>query len=273
MNSVKKLAFMICFTLFYLNFATAKTYPKVEILPDQLMMGTLWHQTSAEYLAIAYQTFNLAKLVLDLELKKSTPKKKAIVLDLDETLLDNSPYQAMVIKSSTGYPHGWFDWIDAAQAKAIPGAVDFLNYADSKGLAIFYLSNRKIKKDRKVPGMMNTLKNMKALGFPQAVESQMYLRDKESSKESRREAISKNHTIIMIFGDNLNDHAKVFEHKNVADRKAAVDKLKDQFGIKLIVLPNAMYGEWEGAIYNYNWRTTVQEKDAIRRKALNVWYP
>ena len=55
--------------------------------------------------------------------------------------------------------------------------------------------------------MQNTLKNMRALGFPQAEESQMYLRDGSSSKESRRDAIASKYSIIMLFGDNLNDHA------------------------------------------------------------------
>ena len=273
MKNIKKLVFVISLTLACGGLATARTFPKVKTLPDQLMMATLWHQTSAEYRAIAYQTFNLAKMVLDMELMKSTPKKKAIVLDLDETLLDNSPYEAMVVKESTSYPHGWFDWIDAAKAKAIPGASEFLHYADSKGVAIFYLSNRKISKKRKMSGMQNTLKNIRALGFPQAKESQMYLRNAESSTESRRQAIAKNHTIIMLFGDNLNDHAKAFEHGTVAQRKAAVDNARSQFGTRYFVLPNAMYGEWEGAVYNYQWRKSVEEKAQMRSQALDVWYP
>jgi len=270
MKRAVKLALGI-FIIFWTVPAMAKTYPKVDLLPDQLVMSTLWHQTSAEFRAIAYQTFNLAKVVLDMELKKSTPKQKAIVLDLDETLLDNSPYQAMVVQKQTGYPHGWFDWIDAAEAEAIPGALDFLKYADAKGVAIIYLSNRKIKKDRKIPGMQNTLKNMRTLGFPQATESHMFLRDASSSKQPRRDAIAKKYSIIMLFGDNLNDHDAAFGHKGVAERKAAVDKLKHEFGHRYFVLPNAMYGEWEGAVYNYNWRSSTAEKSKMRKEGLNVW--
>ncbi len=264
------LGILICF---WTVPAMARTYPKVDVLPDQLLMATVWHQTSAEYRAIAYQTFNLAKIVLDMELKKATPKQKAVVLDLDETLLDNSPYQAMVVQQQTGYPHGWFDWIDAAEADAIPGALGFLKYADAKGGAIIYLSNRKIKKDRKIPGMQNTLKNMRALGFPQAEESHMFLRDASSSKQARRDAIAQKYSIIMLFGDNLNDHAEVFGHKGVAERKAAVDDLQHEFGYRYFVLPNAMYGEWEGAVYNYKWRKSIAEKSEMRKAALNVWVP
>lgn len=273
MKRFQKLWVGILFILSGASTAIAKPFPKVEFLSDQLLMATLWHQTSAEYRAIAYQTFNLAKLVLNIELTKPSEKKKAIVLDLDETLLDNSPYEAMVVKESTSYPNGWFDWIDAAQAKAIPGAVEFLKYADSRGVEIFYLSNRKIKKNRKAPGMKNTLKNIRDLGFPQANESHMYLRDKESGKQNRRNAIAENHSIIMLFGDNLNDFSDVFEHKSVDDRKTAVDTLKKSFGKKFIVLPNAMYGEWEGAVYDYKWRESAQKKSDMRMNGLNAWEP
>ncbi|MBU2647624.1 5'-nucleotidase, lipoprotein e(P4) family [bacterium] len=251
----------------------AKPYPKEDVLPDQLVMATLWHQTAAEYRAIAYQTFNLARVMLDMELQKQTAKQKAIVLDLDETLLDNSPYQAMVVIKQTGYPHGWFEWIDAAQAGAIPGAVEFLKYADAKGVAIIYLSNRKITKDRKIPGMQNTLKNMRALGFPQADESHMYLRNASSSKQSRRDEIATKFDIIMLFGDNLNDHDVIFEHKGVAERLAAVDANQKEFGHRYFVLPNAMYGEWEGAVYDYQWRKSTAEKSQMRKAALNAWEP
>lgn len=242
-----------------------------ENLSDQLMMGTLWQQTSAEYRAIAYQTFNMAKMVLDLELNKKGKKKKAIVLDIDETVLDNSPYQAMVIARKTGYPDKWFEWIDAAKAEPVPGALEFLKYADSKGVKIFYLSNRKIKKNRKVPGMKNTIKNLNAFGFPQVKESHLYLRSKESSKIKRRSQISENYDIVMLFGDNLNDFDGMFEHKGIKDRKAAVDEVKSMFGHRFFVLPNPMYGEWEGAVYDYNWRASEKEKKDMRLKALNDW--
>ncbi|MFH2129021.1 MAG: 5'-nucleotidase, lipoprotein e(P4) family [bacterium] len=264
------LGIVICFWILPVM---AKPYPKEDVLPDQLVMATLWHQTAAEYRAIAYQTFNLARVVLDVELQKQTAKQKAIVLDLDETLLDNSPYQAMVVVKQTGYPHGWFEWIDAAQAGAIPGAVEFLKYADAKGVAIIYLSNRKITKDRKIPGMQNTLKNMRALGFPQADESHMYLRNASSSKQSRRDEIATKFDIIMLFGDNLNDHDVIFEHKGVAERLAAVDANQKEFGHRYFVLPNAMYGEWEGAVYDYQWRKSTAEKSQMRKAALNAWEP
>ena len=101
----------------------------------------------------------------------------------------------------------------------------------------------------------------------------MYLRSGSSSKEERRQAIAKDHEVIMNFGDNLNDHSDDFKGKSIAERKAAVDKHRDKFGSVFIVLPNPMYGEWEGAIYSGNWRASSAEKVKMRKDALEPWRP
>ncbi len=251
----------------------AADYKKVDLLPEQMIMPTAWVQTSAEYRALTITIYRMAKVILDMHLATPSDKPKAVVLDLDETVLDNSPYQAMSVEYQTGYPNGWFDWVDAGQAEATPGALDFLHYADQQGVQIFYLSNRKIKKDRLVPGMENTLRNLRALGAPQAEESHMYLRSGSSSKEKRRQAIAENHEVVMWFGDNLNDHSDDFKGKTIAERKAAVDQHQDKFGTSFIVLPNPMYGEWEGAVYDYNWGASSAEKTQMRKQSLNTWHP
>jgi len=275
MNISKPLSLGLALWLTTVIPVAAKDYKTVELLPEQMVLPTAWTQSSAEYKALTVSIYNMSKIILDmhLHLPSASGKPKAVILDLDETVLDNSPYQAMTVERQTGYPNGWFDWIDAAQATAIPGALDFLHYADRRGVKIFYLSNRKISKDRLVPGMQNTLKNLRALGAPQAVESQMYLRSGSSSKEERRQAIAANHDVIMIFGDNLNDHSDDFKGKSIAARTAAVDTHRDKFGVTYIVLPNTMYGEWEGAIYGGNWRASDQEKVQMRKAALNPWQP
>lgn len=227
------------------------------------VMATLWMQTSAEYRALCYQAFNVAQVQLERALaNREADKKYAVIVDIDETVLDNSPYQAMLILENTSYPDGWAGWMDLGQAEAVPGAIDFLNMADSLGVDVFYVSNRRIS------GLEGTLKNLQELGFPQAVESHLYLRIDDSSKESRREAIDRTHEIVLLMGDNLNDFAMAFEEKSVADRLAAVDRTKDAFGHRFIVLPNPTYGEWEGAVYDYNWRLPDSEKNQLRKSHL-----
>ena len=83
----------------------------------------------------------------------------------------------------------------------------------------------------------------------------------------------KDHEVVMIFGDNLKDHSDDFKGGSITDRKAAVDTHTDKWGISFIVLPNTMYGEWEGTAYGYNWKATDAEKVELRKKALNYWNP
>ena len=102
-------------------------------------------QTSAEYRALCYQTFNLARINLDDALNNDKSRKKlAIIVDCDETVIDNSAYEGFLIGKDFGYSSDtWNKWMDAAQAKAVPGAIEFLNYASQKGVEIYYITNRR----------------------------------------------------------------------------------------------------------------------------------
>ncbi|MFV2035816.1 MAG: 5'-nucleotidase, lipoprotein e(P4) family [Halocynthiibacter sp.] len=240
-------------------------------LPDQMILPTAWVQSSAEYRALTISIYNMSKVILDMHLAQPSDKPKAIILDLDETLLDNSPYQAMTVAEQTGYPDGWFDWIDAAEAEATPGGLDFLRYADSKGVQIFYVSNRKNLGDREGPGLENTLRNLVALDFPQAEASHVYLRTGSSSKDERRQTIMADYEVVMIFGDNLRDQSDAFKGGTPDERKAVVDQYASDFGVSWIMLPNPMYGEWEGSIYDFNYGASPAEKSEMRQQALNYW--
>ena len=131
------------------------------------------------------------------------------------------------------------------KAKAMPGAVDFLNYAVSKGVKVFFVSNRdEVQKQA-------TIDNLKTAGFQDVSAENVVLRTTESSKEARRQAILQKYRIVILMGDNLDDLSNVFERKSMIDRFAETDKARAMFGNKFIVLPNAMYGTWENAIYEY----------------------
>lgn len=254
-------------------FVTRETTAQQPILADNdyQIGGTLYMQTAAEYRALCYQAFNLAKDYIDKDekLKKKLPKverkkPRAIVVDIDETMLDNSPAQAAGIKNkSTFNLQNWYAWGEMRKAKAIPGAVDFAKYAKEEDVRIFYVSNRDEVQ------MQATIDNLIAVGFPDVSTENVVLRQKDSSKESRRLAIAEKYRIIMLVGDNLNDHAMQFEKKSIAERFAETDKARELWGTKYIVLPNAMYGEWENAIYDYK-RLTEDEKSAKRKEMLQL---
>ncbi|MCY7377551.1 MAG: hypothetical protein LH472_16460, partial [Pyrinomonadaceae bacterium] len=157
----------------------------------------------------------------------------------------------------------WYAWGEKRKAKAVPGAVEFANHAASKGVKIFYVSNR--------DGLQQqaTIDNLKSAGFPDISAENVLLRDKESTKEPRRQMISQTYRIAVLMGDNLNDLSNVFERKSIADRFAEVDKTRELYGNKFIVLPNAMYGDWESAIYEYQ-RLTEAQKTEKRANALEL---
>lgn len=239
-----------------------------EDLNEQLVMATLWMQKSAEYRALCYQAFNMGKIVLDADLKEESELPRAIVVDADETVIDNSAYEAHLVGQDYGYSSStWTPWMNDAQATAIPGALEFLNYASEKGVEIFYITNRKMA------GYNGTVENLKALGFPNVDETHMLLRTGSSDKEERRQYVKDSYNVVLYMGDNLNDFSSDFGGKSVEDRFNVTDTNKDLFGTEWIVLPNPTYGEWEGAIYNYNWGSTTKEKDEMRKDSLIKWNP
>jgi 5'-nucleotidase (lipoprotein e(P4) family) len=231
---------------------------------EHTVQAVLWVQRSGEYRALCHQAFNLARRVLDEELKANpAPKKRAVVVDIDETVLDNSPYQARLIKTRQGYATAtWRQWVDLARAEAMAGAVEFLKHAASRGIEVFYISNRRAEEHA------GTLANLRAKGFPHADDAHLLLRTAEGSKTKRRAAVSATHEIILLMGDNLNDFSDVFEGKDPAGRIAEVEKLAKEFGRRFIVLPNPLYGDFEDSIYRYNRSLPEAEKDTLRKGAL-----
>ncbi|SHH51594.1 5'-nucleotidase, lipoprotein e(P4) family [Thermosipho atlanticus] len=234
-------------------------------LNEQLVMSILWYQNSGEMRALAYQAFNVAKLIYDMDLKEEATQTRAVIVDVDETVLNNSPYDAGHIGTEHAYPVGWTEWCEARLATAIPGAVEFLNYVAKTGGEVFYITNRKENVKQA------TIDNLKMLGFPFADEEHVLTRTTTSDKEPRRQMVAKKYRIVLLMGDNLNDFSSLFAKKSVEERAALVDKMKEMWGTKFIVLPNPIYGDWEGAIYNYNWGLSPEEKDKARKEHLFMW--
>jgi 5'-nucleotidase (lipoprotein e(P4) family) len=222
----------------------------------------LYQQQAAEYRALCYQSFNLAAMRLN-EIVKTKAKKLAIITDLDETILDNSYQQAELIKNNQNYSSkSWKEWTGKSAATGVPGAVEFLQKAKQKGVTIFYISNRDTSE------VKSTMINLQKLKLPNADDAHMLFLSNTSSKEARRQIVMKKYNVVMLLGDNLNDFMQTFEKKNIADRFAETDKVKNEWGKKFIVLPNSAYGEWENAIYNYERNLTPEEKENKRREKL-----
>ena len=230
-------------------------------LTDQMIMSTLWYQLSAERQALCYQAFNLAKKNIDEKLKNPESKlPPAVVVDVDETMLDNSPYEGKCIKTKSSYTsESWKEWTDKASAKPVTGAVEFCNYAKQKGVEVFYISNRKVEE------LESTMNNMRELGFPYIRETNFMFKDESSGKEERRKKVRENYNILLLIGDNLIDFDEIFEPRMDNYGINVVIENRNNFGDKFIILPNPIYGDWEKALYKGIKGYTDLQKDSVRR--------
>jgi len=203
-----------------------------------------WQQRSGEYRALSFQAYNFARLSLDLRLQQAdSTKRNCVVVDIDETVLDNSPFQGTEIRKGVSFdPADWSKWTALAAADTVPGALGFLKYAATKQVETFYITNRN-QADYKA-----TLSNLQRLGFPFADEAHLMVNTTTSDKEPRRQIVMQKYNILLLCGDNLSDFSNVFyrEGKNTV---AEVDKAQREFGTHFIVLPNPMYGDWEKLLY------------------------
>lgn len=235
---------------------------------EHLSMATLWYQKAAEVKAIYYQNYNFAKTILDKNIKKDRFKlkkkmPKAIITDIDETVLDNSPYNASLILTGKSYnKESWKKWVDEKRAKALPGAVDFCNYAKEKSVEIFYVSNRSEK------DIDATIENLIKEGFPYADKEHLFLKTKTSDKTERRNKILENYDVILYLGDNLRDFDETFGGRGSDFGFGITNENKETFGTKFIVFPNPMYGEWEKGFYNGDFSKSDKEKRQMRKDAL-----
>ena len=130
------------------------------------------------------------------------------------------------------------------------------------GFEVFYVSNRSEKYAKE------TLENLNKLGFPFSEGDHVFLKRDESSKKARRERIAMNTEVVMLIGDNLADFSEIFEKGTVQERTDITDRFAEKFGSRFIILPNAIYGNWLSAIYDYDNAMTPEQKSSIRKEAL-----
>ena len=240
-------------------------------LNEQLVMATLWVQTSAEYRALCQQAYNMARMMLDKDLAEvKTDKKRIVIVDGDETTIQANEYEAYMIGKDLEYPSQWYDWVASASGKAIPGAVEFLTYAASKGVETYYVTNRKV--DLEYQG---TLDNLKKLGYPSVDAEHVVYRQKGASddKQPRQMALEEKYHLVAYVGDNLEDYPISIYQKPIEERYRISDAHKDEWGKRFIVLPNPMYGAWEKAIKDNKKGVPAEEQNKLRKALLRQWKP
>ena len=236
------------------------------VIIDGKLFATAYQQRAAEYRALCYQAYNIARLRVEQNKSQRNEKPKAIMTDVDETVLNNSPYQAQQVLSGKDYdPASWYNWTSRGEADTVPGALHFFQFAASTGIEIFYVTNR-LENERE-----GTLKNLQKFNFPNADNQHLLLKSNVSSKEARKQRIAKTHSIVLLIGDNLNDVNNLFEKKNWNDRMKVADSFATEFGDRFIILPNPVYGDWESSLYNFNNALTAAQKDSVLRASLHSY--
>lgn len=259
------IAFLLCACKTPQQLASAS--PAGQLIIDGKLWSSLYQQRAAEYKALCLQAFNIARLRLDEALLQAPApglaRPKAIITDIDETFLDNSPYAARQALKGKDYDQAtWYEWTSKGEADSLTGALEFFSYAASRNIEIFYVTNRDEQEKA------GTLTNLRRFRFPFADDQHLMLKATSSGKEDRRIKVAATHDIILLLGDNLSDFSSVFDKKTEMERDQQVQLLADEFGKRFIVLPNFSYGGWEDAVYENKRDWTPLQKDSLIKAKL-----
>jgi len=227
-------------------------------IPPYRQNVALWASKSAEFTAVALQTYGVARGRLDAALAIPTwtacleqssgyeELPPAIIVDLDETVLDNRPFQMRLIREGIEFDEEmWNEWVLNSRVGAIPGAAEFLQHAHERGVEVFYVTNRVHAVEAA------TRQNLAHLDLPLRAEFDTLLTKNErpewtSDKTNRRELIASSHRVVLIIGDNLGDVTSEKPFLGQARRKIAYEHAA-MWGEKWFMLPNPLYGSWVAA--------------------------
>jgi 5'-nucleotidase (lipoprotein e(P4) family) len=219
--------------------------------------SVLWVQTSGEFWALASTTYNNAQVLLEqakgqkswsAALEQNPGYENlpaAVILDLDETVLDNSPAQGQFVLDRTGYlQDAWGAWVHTVAAAALPGAQSFIADAETNGVKVFFVTNRSLSEQE------DTLKNLAALGITASDDTVLCSGENgwTSDKTARRAEIAKSYRILLLVGDDMNDFVSTAT-LTPPQRLALAKTHANRWGKSWILLPNAMYGSWERALF------------------------
>ena len=257
-----------------------------DVPPNDNLNAVLWVQRAAEYDAVTQTVYRAAADKLDAALKEqnwdalvpgergnaATGLPPAVVMDVDETVLDNSPYQARLVRDNASYDETTWDlWVAEKKAKAVPGVVDFAKAAAAKGVTILYISNRAEHLQAA------TIANLKAEGLPVKDDSVFlglgtFVQDCEqngSEKLCRRKLAGQKYRVLMQFGDQLGDFVEIVAN-TPEGRDGLYGEYEDWFGERWFMLPNPTYGSWEPATFNNAWDQPAGARRAAKLGSLDM---
>lgn len=248
-----------------------------------LLLANLWIQRAVEYKANALTVYALARIRLDEALSDrnwtAAPGEQtgdfqnlppAVVLDVDETLLDNSKYQVWLMRADQSFStKSWNQFCAAQISAAIPGAVEFTKYAEAKGVKVFYVTNRGAETEK------DTRENMAKLGFPMGGNVDTFLMQGEKpewtgAKSARRAVIAKDYRILLNIGDNLGDFDDRYRSSE-SDRVKVFEAAMPYWGKQWLMLANPTYGSFDTSPYGHDFKKPRDEQRKAKWDVLESW--
>ncbi len=243
-------------------------------LGNQLLWAVAYKQTAAEFYALCHQAYNLARMRIDLALasRAASDRPLAVITDMDSTILHAMSYWGYLIKQGQDFFDDaiWDEWVPANQITAVPGSLGFFNHCVANGVDVFYVTNR----NQGEHTFEHALAHLRHLKFPLDNEDKLFVFRETSDKSPARQKIEETHDVALMLGDNLNDYRRDYYVKDVDERRALMERDRDDWGTKFILIPNPTDGHWVRAIFGTSEPAATDEnrrmlKDAATRIAWN----
>ena len=236
---------------------------------DDRLNAVVWMQTAIEHDLVYRQVYRLAEQKLAQALadpqwdalahgersNNAAALPPAVIVDVDETVLDNTPFEARMIRDNSDFNvAAWNAWVAQESARALPGALEFTKFAVAHAVTLFYLTNR----DESMTTA--TRDNLAKQGFPLADGEQTVLAKGAATpgcvanggdKGCRRKLVAAHYRVLLMVGDQLGDFIDGADADN-ATRRERMQPYGDWFGERWFVLPNPDYGSWEKALTRHN---------------------
>ena len=234
---------------------------------NPLLWAMAYKQTAAEFYALCHQAYNLARMRLDLALAthNSGERPLAVITDMDNTILHAMSYWGYLINENRDFFDDalWDEWLPNNLITSVPGSNDFFQYCREQGVEVFYVTNR----NQGEQTFEYALAHLRHLNFPFANEENLFVFRETSDKSPAREKIEETHDVALMLGDNLNDYRRDYYVKDVDERRALMERDRDDWGTKFILIPNPTDGHWVRAIFGDSEPAPTDENRRILKDA------
>jgi len=180
-----------------------------------------------------------------------------VIMDIDETVLDTGRFQSHLVKTGARFSTPlWRDWLNQNHPPAVPGALEFISLAQSRGVSVFFVTNR----DHATEPVTRDQLTSVGIALPANLDTVLSANERPDwgvDKDSRRQFIGQSYRVLMVFGDDLGDF--ISEYRTAPPARVLEAKKYKNWGTKWFMLPNPMYGSWETSLYNFSSELKVEE--------------